>query len=108
MSRPWQRTAEGVHLRVRVQPRATSNRIMGVYDGALKISLTAPPVEGEANAALSEFLATFLRVPQRTITLRGGVKSRNKQVRITTATPERVLLRFEDCLSPVDKKNRNG
>ena len=57
-------SADGVTLAVRVQPRAKKNAITGEVGEALKVSLTAPPVEGRANEACIEFFAKLLKLPQ--------------------------------------------
>ena len=73
---------DGVELAVLVQPRASRTRVVGEHDGLLKIQLAAPPVEGEANAALLEFLAKRLGVPRRQVTLAAGDTSRRKRVAV--------------------------
>ena len=69
-------------LRVRVQPRASRVRVLGVQDSALKLALTAPPVEGAANRALCQWLSGELRVAKSRISIVAGERSRNKRVRI--------------------------
>lgn len=71
-----------VRLSVRVQPRASRDAIAGVHEGALKVALTAPPVEGEANAALVQLLAKVLGVAKRDVRLVAGEKSRRKTLEI--------------------------
>lgn len=73
-------TPGGVLIRVYVQPRSSTNRVVGVHNGALKIALTAPPVEGAANKALVEFLAKTLGVPKTNVTIASGESSRHKIV----------------------------
>ena len=58
-------TASGVSFEVRVTPRAMRSALSGVTDGVLKIHLTAPPVDGAANAMLCELLAELFEVPRR-------------------------------------------
>jgi hypothetical protein len=80
---PWLKpVADGVELAVLVQPRASRTRVVGAHDGLLKIQLAAPPVDGEANAALLEFLAKLLGVPRRQVTLTSGDASRRKRVTV--------------------------
>lgn len=67
---------------VRVVPRASRDAIVGEHDGALKIALTAPPVEGEANAALVALLAKELGVAKRDVVLLRGEASRSKRVEV--------------------------
>jgi uncharacterized protein (TIGR00251 family) len=83
-----------VTLRVRVQPRASRDRIVGVHDGALKVALTAPPVEGAANAALVKLLAKSLGIAKGDVELVRGDTSRDKVLRLlTTADSVRALVR---------------
>jgi uncharacterized protein (TIGR00251 family) len=75
-------TAEGVTLRVRVKPRSSRDAIEGVREGALIVRLTAPPVEGAANAALARVIAKALRLPPSAVRLARGAKGRDKLVEI--------------------------
>jgi uncharacterized protein (TIGR00251 family) len=79
-----------VWIPVRVQPRASRDAVVGELDGALKIALTAPPVDGEANAALVAFLAKKLGVPKRDVTLVAGATGRSKTVAVRGVTPDAV------------------
>ena len=81
-------TPTGVLIRIYVAPRSSSNRIVGLYNGELKIALTAPPVEGAANKALVEFLAKGLAVPKGSVALVSGESSRHKVVRLSGITAE--------------------
>ena len=85
-------TAEATRVRVavRVQPRASRNAVVGEHDGALKVALTAPPVDGEANAALLAFLADALGVPKRAVRLVSGDTGRSKVVEVAGVTPAAV------------------
>jgi uncharacterized protein len=83
-------TATGTLLRLRVQPRASSERLEGLRDGYVRLRLTAPPVEGAANAACLGFLAKTLGVNRAQLRLQAGVKSRDKLVHITGLTPAQV------------------
>jgi uncharacterized protein (TIGR00251 family) len=80
----------GVTFAVRVAPRASRNQIVGVEGGALKIKLTAPPVEGAANAALIAFVAEWLGVRRSAVSIVSGDKARNKLVRVRGVTRIRV------------------
>lgn len=73
-------TSDGLLLQVLVQPRSSRNQIVGEFDGALKIKLTAPPVEGEANQALVAFLSRQLRLSKSRVELVKGEASRHKTV----------------------------
>ncbi len=74
-----------VLLSVRVQPRASRNELLRRPDG-LALRLTAPPVEGAANAACIAYLADRLGCPRSAISIAQGAKSRTKQLRIRNAT----------------------
>ncbi len=79
----WARDgAGGAVLEVLVQPRASRTRVVGEHDGRLKIQLAAPPVDGEANAALLAFLADALGVRRAAVALLAGEAGRRKRVRI--------------------------
>ncbi|WP_224362037.1 DUF167 domain-containing protein [Hyalangium versicolor] len=81
MAPPWLKAVpDGVELAVLVQPRASRTRVVGEHDGLLKIQLAAPPVDGEANAALVEFLAKLFGVPRRQVELLAGDASRRKRI----------------------------
>lgn len=69
-------------LAVRVQPRASRDRIEGPHDGRLKVRLTAPPVDGKANAHLIKVLAKAFGVAKGAVTLEAGQAGRDKRVRI--------------------------
>ncbi len=84
MSAPgWARDgAGGAVLELLVQPRASRTRVVGEHDGRLKIQLAAPPVDGEANAALVAFLADALGVKRADDALLAGEAGRRKRVRV--------------------------
>ncbi len=72
----------GVELDLLIQPRASRTRVVGEHDGRLKVQLAAPPVDGEANAALVELLAGALRVRKADVTIARGETGRRKTVRV--------------------------
>ncbi|MCM2255146.1 MAG: DUF167 domain-containing protein [Vicinamibacteria bacterium] len=72
----------GVTLRVRVQPRASKEGLAGLREGALVVRLSAPPVEGAANEALSRLLGRALGVPPSRVQLLRGERGRDKLVRV--------------------------
>lgn len=87
---------EGLTIRVRVQPKASRNAWQQEPDGALRVYLTAPPVEGAANKALVAFVAKELGIAKRAVDLLQGGKSRDKLLRLAGVTREdleRVLER---------------
>lgn len=89
---------DGVIFAVRVTPRASRDAIEGEYQGALKVRLTAPPLDGRANDALRKLLAANLKVPASAVKIIAGEKSRTKRlliVGVTHAQVEQLLGRIE-------------
>ncbi|HEX6939840.1 MAG TPA: DUF167 domain-containing protein [Longimicrobiales bacterium] len=82
MAIEFERKGDAVRIRVRAQPRASRSELAGEYDGALKVRLAAPPVEGEANEELVRFLAKLLGVPKSAVRLVSGESGRNKVVEV--------------------------
>jgi uncharacterized protein (TIGR00251 family) len=78
-------------VEVHVVPRASKSALAGVHDGRLKVTLDAPPVDGEANAALIAFLAKRLKIPKRDVVLLRGETSRQKTIALRGVTRERLL-----------------
>jgi uncharacterized protein (TIGR00251 family) len=79
----WLReVAGGVELELLVQPRASRTRVAGEHGGRLKVALAAPPVDGEANAALAAFLAEALGARRAEVELVRGAAGRRKVVRV--------------------------
>ena len=75
---------------VRVAPRASCDAIEGEYGGALRVRLTAPPVDNQANQALCRLLAARLKVPLAAVKIIGGEKSSSKRVAIAGVTAAQV------------------
>lgn len=73
---------DGAVIKVKVQPRASKSRIAGVLGNALKITLTAPPVDGAANAACIEFFSTLLGLPKSRVEIISGLTGRTKLVKL--------------------------
>jgi len=82
--------AGGAALRVRVSPRASRDELVGERDGALVVRLTAPPVEGQANAALVRFLARHLGVAPSSVSVTRGAKGRDKVLLVAGARADDV------------------
>jgi uncharacterized protein len=93
-----QDVGDGCTLAVRVRPGARKNDVAGIHAGAVKISLTMPPVDGRANEALIEFVADLLRVPRARIAIASGASSRVKLLRITGKSAAEV----QAALFPVE------
>jgi uncharacterized protein len=86
-------TPEGVTFAVKVHPRAKKNAITGELGDALKVSLTAPPIDGKANQACIEFFAKLLKVPRSSVTIASGQSSRQKVIRVIGLSAEEVRQR---------------
>ncbi len=93
---PLKETAHGVTFAVKVHPRARKNAITGTVGDALKLALTAPPVDGKANHAVIEFLADFFDIPRSSVTIASGKTNRLKLVQINGVTAERLRRRLAD------------
>jgi len=87
---PIRETLAGASFAVRVQPRARKNAITGELGDALKLALTAPPLEGKANEACIEFFANLLEVPRSSVTIASGKTSRRKIIRIAGMSADEV------------------
>jgi uncharacterized protein (TIGR00251 family) len=86
--------AGGASFRVRVHPRAKNNAVSGALGDALKVSLTAPPVEGRANDACIELFAKLLKVPRSSVTIAAGQTSRNKVIQVAGLAAQQVRERL--------------
>jgi hypothetical protein len=81
-------THDGVRIRVRVIPRAARPGLAGTRAGALLVRLSAPPVEGAANAELVEIIARALGRPKQDVAVERGAGSRSKTIRVRGVTGE--------------------
>ncbi len=81
-------TAEAVTFRIRVIPRASKTEIVGEVDGAVKVRVASPPVDGAANAELIKLFAKKFGVAKSSVEIVSGLASRTKQIRITGVTAE--------------------
>jgi uncharacterized protein len=88
-----------VWFEVRVAPRASRDAIEGEHGGALKIRLTAPPVDDRANQSLRRLLARCLKVPLSAVRIVAGERSRHKRVTISGATRDQVLAQLQSQAS---------
>lgn len=70
----------GIRLRIFLQPKASRDQIVGLHDDELKIAITAPPIDGAANAYLLKYLSKLFKVPKSTIILEKGELQRHKQL----------------------------
>lgn len=91
---PVRDSAQGATFSVKVHPRAKRNAIAGEMGDALKVALTAPPVEGKANEACIAFLAEVLGVSRSSVAIVTGESSRQKVVRVAGMTADEVRRRL--------------
>lgn len=91
-----QENPNGITLKVFIQPRASKNMIAGIYGDALKIKLTAPPVDGAANKMCIKYLSKCFKLPKSSIEIISGQNSRTKL----------VLFRYKDDKPSRTKQER--
>ena len=84
-------TDRGVEITVRLQPRSSRDAIEGEHDGALKVRVTSPPVDGRANEALRRLLADRLKVAMSAVQIVAGEKSRTKRVSVAGVTKAQIV-----------------
>ena len=92
---PVNETPAGVTFAVKVHPRARKNAVTGEVGEALKLSLTAPPAEGQANQDCIAFLAKLLAIPRSSVTIAAGASSRRKLIRVAGLSAEEVRNRLQ-------------
>lgn len=83
-------TEKGAVLDVRVLPRSSRCEIAGVQDGALKIKITAPPVEGKANKECVRFISGLLKIKKTAVSIIAGEKSKNKTILVSGMTAQDI------------------
>ncbi len=81
-------TEKGAVLEIRLLPRSSRCEIAGLQDGALKIKITAPPVEGKANEECIRFISGILKIRKSALTIIAGEKSKNKTILVTGMTAQ--------------------
>ena len=87
-------TPGGAIFAVKIHPRGKKSAISGEVGDTLKLSLTAPPVDGKANAACIEFFANLLKVPRSSVTIASGQSSRRKVIRVVGLSAEELRKRL--------------
>jgi uncharacterized protein (TIGR00251 family) len=98
----FQKGKTGSAIAVRIIPRAKRNEVSEIQgDGTVKIRITAPPIEGEANRALIRFLAKLLDIPEHKIEIVAGLGGRNKLVSIDDLEAEEIT---EKMYQAIQKK----
>jgi hypothetical protein len=96
---PIQESAKGISFAVKVHPRARKNAITGIVGDALKLALTAPPIEGKANQAVIEFFADLFAIPRSSVTIASGETSRSKVIRISGLSRMTAEQRLSETLT---------
>jgi uncharacterized protein (TIGR00251 family) len=101
---PFAAAAGGVRLAIRLQPKSSAERIIGLAADAeggvaLKVAVTAPPEAGKANDALIRLVARLLDLPRRDVTLMLGASDRRKLLHLA-GDPAALLPRLQEALRP--------
>jgi uncharacterized protein (TIGR00251 family) len=84
----------GVSLQVRVQPKASRNSLKTGEDGSLRVSVTAPAVDNEANQAVCAYLAKMLGIAKRDVTIKAGEHSRTKTIHVANMSLRETLAKL--------------
>lgn len=92
-----------MRVAIRLTPRASAGRIDDIANGALKVSVTAPPVENQANEALLRLLSRTWRLPRRALTIAAGAKGRNKLIHIA-GDPAELLRRISQAVATLPNR----
>ncbi|OOF78396.1 YggU family protein [Rodentibacter caecimuris] len=87
---------DGIRLKIFLQPKASKDQIVGIHNEELKITITAPPIEGQANVHLVKFLSKIFKVPKSSILLEKGELNRHKQIWIPA--PKLIPKEIENLL----------
>jgi len=87
-----------VLIDVYVQPKSSQNKMVGLHDQAVKVAITAPPVDGKANKAVGVFLAAFFHVPKSSVHIHSGLQSRKKRFALDGISEEEVRNRVLEAI----------
>jgi len=87
-----------VLIDVYVQPKSSQNKMVGLFDQAVKVAITAPPVDGKANKAVGVFLAAFFHVPKSSVQIHSGLQSRKKRFALNGISEEEVRNRVLEAI----------
>lgn len=90
------REEDDILLRLYIQPKASRDKIIGLHGEELKVAITAPPVDGKANAHLTKYLSKQFKVAKGLVKIEKGELGRHKQVRI--CSPNQVPNEIEAIL----------
>ena len=91
--------SDGAILNVKVVARSSANKIAGVAGDSLKIRVTAPPVDGKANKAVTETVAAALGIPKTAVTVDHGARGKNKKLRISGLNADEAGRRLRPLVS---------
>ncbi|MGV7220028.1 MAG: DUF167 domain-containing protein [Nitrospinales bacterium] len=94
MSLQIKKCKNGVQFSAYILPRSSQNTISGLHDKALKIKLTSPPVDGEANKMLIKFLAKTLKTTPANIFIVSGATGRNKSISVENFDEEQLMAKL--------------
>lgn len=92
-------TADGAEFTLRVLPRASRVQLQRHTDRSLKLAITAPPVDGAANAAVVKALGNLLRVPKSSITIIKGHQGRIKRIAVAGMSADELKSRLDEVLN---------
>jgi len=95
---PLKESTSGVTFAIKVHPRARKNAITGTVGDALKLALTAPPVDGKANQAVIEFFADLFAITRSSVTIASGETSRTKVIRVSGISADQVRQRLTSAM----------
>jgi uncharacterized protein len=93
------RSGDAVIVDAFVQPRSAKNALVGLHGRALKVKVTAPPVDGKANEAIEELFAHWLNLRRGSVEVVAGHSSRHKRIRVSGTSPEAVATALALVLS---------
>jgi uncharacterized protein (TIGR00251 family) len=85
-------------LKVYVQPRASRNGFTGLHGDAIRLAITAPPVDGKANKAVIKFLASFFHIKKIDLKIKHGLQSRRKTVLIAGLSADEVMTALKEII----------
>jgi len=95
----WRQTSEGVVLPIHVVPGAARERVAGLHDGRLKVTVSAPPEKGKANKAVLALLAATLGLKKRQVSIVRGETDRDKDLLVVEERAEEILGKLAPYLS---------
>ncbi len=103
MSLQIKKCKSGIQFPAYILPRSSQNKVSGLHGKALKIKLTSPPVDGEANKALVKFLARILKTSPGNITIVSGATGRNKSISVEDFDEGKLMAKLKPFLSETQK-----